>query len=92
MHRSARPGALSKTQRQNFAKFRQVALDRSSGHLSSFPGLTRFPSARDGKSPAGIEVQDVATEGRSQSVKKPPVTNYCTAIMPVCLGFFPYSY
>lgn len=41
MHRSARQGTLSKTQKQSFAKSRQLAIDRNSCRPSSFRA---FPS------------------------------------------------
>ncbi|KAJ5668588.1 uncharacterized protein N7477_007158 [Penicillium maclennaniae] len=72
LHRSARQGALSKIQLQNFAKSRQVALGRSSRHLSPFPGCPEFPSTGDCGRAAGKEIQDVATDGRSQKQASPP--------------------
>jgi len=70
LHRSARQGTLSKNQRQNFAKSRQVAIDRASRHLSpfpGFPGFPGFPNARDRQSAACKEGRDVAIDAKSVS-------------------------
>ena len=86
MHRSTRQGTLSKTQRQNFAKSRQVA----SRHLSLFPELPGFANTKDIQSAAFTNGQDVATDGKSQSVEKLPIVEPCIAILPVCFGYTPY--
>lgn len=69
LHRSARQGTLSKTQRQNFAKSRQVALDRASRHLTTFhgfiPGFTAFSSTGDIQNGVCRESQGVATDESS---------------------------
>ncbi|KAJ6112224.1 hypothetical protein N7523_008285 [Penicillium sp. IBT 18751x] len=72
LHRSARQGALSNIQRRNFAKSRRVALGRSSRHLSPLTGCPEFSSTGDSKRAAGKEIQDVATDGRSQKQASPP--------------------
>lgn len=42
LHRSARQGTLSKTQKQNFAKSRQLAVDRASRQPSPFRGFSNL--------------------------------------------------
>lgn len=86
MHRSARQGTLSKKQRQNSAKSRQVA----SRHLSPFPGLPGFANTKDVQIAGYTNGQDVATEGNSQSVEKLPIVEPCVATLPVYFGCTPY--
>lgn len=74
LHRSARQGTLSKHQRQNFAKSRLV-VDKASRHFSPFPGFPGPSNARDEKSAACKEGQDVATAGNSQSVDNCQLSN-----------------
>lgn len=69
LHRSARQGALSKPQKQNFAKSRQLAIDRASRQPSPFRG---FPNIRKHEEQSACEdergEQAVVTAGPVQSV------------------------
>lgn len=86
LHRSARQGTLSKNQRQNFAKSRQVA----SRNFSPFPGLPGFANTKGIQSAAFTNSQDLATDGEPQSVEKLPIVEPCVATLPVCVGYTLY--
>lgn len=89
LHRSAHQGTLSKTQRQNFAKSRQLAIDRVSRHPSPIRG---FPSL--GKRGEQVACKDnqkeqaVVAEEQTQSVSSHRLLHYYSVAMRHCFEIF----
>lgn len=75
---SARKGVLSKTQRHNFAKSRQLANDRSSRKPVSFPG---FLSRRD-----EFGLDDLTEVQEGEKKQEESVTGLLS-----CFFFLPFS-
>lgn len=84
LHRSAHQATLSRTQKQNFAKSRQVAIDRSFCQQSpfrAFPNLDKreLTASRDGRT-GPVEV----AEEKTQLVAKWLPTQFCAIILQRC--------
>lgn len=90
LHRSARQGTPSKTQKQNFAKSRQLAIESTSRHPSPFRPFSNLDKRRHTTSRDDQIEPGIGAEGQTESVvKRLPLQSYALALQQ-CRNTFLY--